>query len=572
MTTTTTTSAGPNGSTPGVLGGTDLAIAATGLRKDFGSVHAVRGIDLEIRQGEIVAFLGPNGAGKTTTIDMILGLSDPTAGTVTVLGQSPRSAIAHGLVAAVMQTAGLLKDISVRETLELTGSLFVHHVSVDGVMKRAGISDIGDRRVNKCSGGQQQRLRFAMALLSDPELLILDEPTTGMDVTGRRDFWAAIRQDATRGRTILFATHYLEEADEYADRIILVRQGEIVADGTAAQIKAMAAGRTVRATVPGVTAAQLEAVPAADSVELRGEIVRIHSKDSDAVARYLLTQTDAHDLEIESRGIEDAFIALTADAQDDPTTTTAGETIMTTAVSDAAEPAYAARAERRVPPMGGLNPTLLRIELLRVLRNRRTMIFTLVMPAVFYLIFGVSQSYADQDAGRGNVAAYIMISMAAYGAMIASTGGGAMVATERAQGWSRQLRLTPLSPVVVRVRQAAHRHAARRSRGPRRLRHGCVHQGADGHRRAVGSDGAHRLGRFAGLRGVRPLHGVPAAERERHADHRPRPGHPRLRRRAVRPARGRLDAAEDRAVHPDVRHLVAGPRAAHRATRSSGRG
>jgi ABC-2 type transport system ATP-binding protein len=166
-----------------------------------------------------------------------------------------------------------------------------------------------------------------MALLSDPELLILDEPTTGMDVTGRRDFWAAIRQDATRGRTILFATHYLEEADEYADRIILVRQGEIVADGTAAQIKAMAAGRTVRATVPGVTAAQLEAVPAADSVELRGEIVRIHSKDSDAVARYLLTQTDAHDLEIESRGIEDAFIALTADAQDDPTTTaTSGET------------------------------------------------------------------------------------------------------------------------------------------------------------------------------------------------------------------------------------------------------
>ena len=121
---------------------------------------------------------------------------------------------------------------------------------------------------------------------------------------------------------------------------------------------------------------------------------------------------------------------------------------MTTAVSDAAEPAYAARAERRVPPMGGLNPTLLRIELLRVLRNRRTMIFTLVMPAVFYLIFGVSQSYADQDAGRGNVAAYIMISMAAYGAMIASTGGGAMVATERAQGWSRQLRLTPLSPVA----------------------------------------------------------------------------------------------------------------------------
>ncbi|MDQ2781767.1 MAG: ABC transporter ATP-binding protein [Actinomycetota bacterium] len=307
MTTTATTVGG----SADVLGGP--AIKVTGLVKSFGTVHAVRGIDLEIQQGEIVAFLGPNGAGKTTTIDMILGLSEPTSGSVDVLGQSPRSAISHGLVAAVMQTAGLLKDISVRETLELTGSLFVHTVSVDSVMRRAGITDIGDRRVDKCSGGQQQRLRFAMALLSDPELLILDEPTTGMDVTGRRDFWAAIRQDATRGRTILFATHYLEEADEYADRIILVRQGQIVADGTAAQIKSMAAGRTVRATLAGASAESLAGVPSAESIEVRGDTVRIHSGDSDAVARYLLTQTEAHDLEIEARGIEDAFIALTSD-------------------------------------------------------------------------------------------------------------------------------------------------------------------------------------------------------------------------------------------------------------------
>ncbi|MDQ6897435.1 MAG: ABC transporter ATP-binding protein [Actinomycetota bacterium] len=310
--TTTPTSTAVHGRAHGVLGGV-AAISAVGLRKDFGSVHAVRGIDLEIQPGEIVAFLGPNGAGKTTTIDMILGLSEPTAGTVSVLGQSPRSAISRGLVAAVMQTAGLLKDITVRETLELTGSLFVHHASVDSVMERAGITDIGGRRVTKCSGGQQQRLRFAMALLSEPEVLILDEPTTGMDVTGRRDFWAAIRQDATRGRTILFATHYLEEADEYADRIILVRQGEIVADGSASQIKAMAAGRTVRATIPGADATQLGAVPGADSVEVRGDTVLIHSGDSDAVARFLLTQTAAHDLEIKSRGIEDAFIALTSD-------------------------------------------------------------------------------------------------------------------------------------------------------------------------------------------------------------------------------------------------------------------
>ncbi len=297
----------------GRAGAVDPAISITGLRKDFGRVRAVRGIDLEITPGEIVAFLGPNGAGKTTTIDMILGLSQPTSGAVSVFGQTPRSAIAHGLVAAVMQTAGLLKDITVKETLQLTGSLFTHTTSVESVMHRAGITDIAGRRVTKCSGGQQQRLRFAMALLSDPELLILDEPTTGMDVEGRRDFWAAIRQDAGRGRTILFATHYLEEADAYADRIILVRQGEIVADGTAAEIKSMASGRTVRVTLPGATTQMLEAVPGADSVEIRGESVLIHSTDTDSVARYLLNETEARDLEIEARGIEDAFIALTSD-------------------------------------------------------------------------------------------------------------------------------------------------------------------------------------------------------------------------------------------------------------------
>ena len=182
-----------------------------------------------------------------------------------------------------------------------------------------------------------------------------------MDVGGRRDFWAAIRQDATRGRTVLFATHYLEEADAYADRIVLVRQGRIVADGTAAEVKALAAGRTVRATVPGVTAAAARGGP-------RGRLRRgarrhrlVHSKDSDAVARYLLTQTAARDLEIESRDIEDAFLALTADDCAPTTDTDCGDR-------------HDQRRQRRrsgrprgapVPPFGGLNPTLLRIELRR---------------------------------------------------------------------------------------------------------------------------------------------------------------------------------------------------------------
>jgi ABC-2 type transport system ATP-binding protein len=294
-------------------GGLPLAVDVSGVHKSFGHVRAVNGVDLKIVSGEIVAILGPNGAGKTSTIDIILGLSHPSAGSVSVYGMSPRHAIDRGLISAVMQTGGLLRDLTVYETVEYTASLFAHSQSPREVLQRAGITEIADRRVGKCSGGEQQRLRFAMALMSDPELLVLDEPTTGMDVEGRRNFWAAIRKDAELGRTVLFATHYLEEADAYADRIVLLRRGRVVADGTASEIKAMAAGRTVRATLAGASEAMLRDVPGADQVEIRGETVLIHSRDSDATARYLLTQTAAKDLEVAARGIEDAFIALTGD-------------------------------------------------------------------------------------------------------------------------------------------------------------------------------------------------------------------------------------------------------------------
>jgi ABC-2 type transport system ATP-binding protein len=297
--------------------GSEPAVRLAGVTKDFGTVQAVRGIDLDIQPGEIVAFLGPNGAGKTTTIDMVLGLSRPTSGDVSVLGLRPRQAIAHGLVSAVMQTGGLLKDLTVRETVLYTASLFADTRPVDEVLADAGITDIADRKVAKCSGGEQQRLRFAMALLPDPALLLLDEPTTGMDVEGRRTFWSAIREDAGKGRTVLFATHYLEEADQYADRIVLVSRGRIVADGTGAEIKALASGRTVRATLsrPDVTA--IGALDGVDDVEVRGETLIVHAKDSDRVAHYLLTQTDARDLEITAKGIEEAFLALTGDHTDD---------------------------------------------------------------------------------------------------------------------------------------------------------------------------------------------------------------------------------------------------------------
>lgn len=314
------------------------ALRLTDLRKTFstpsGPVRAVDGIDLEIAPGEVVAFLGPNGAGKTTTIDMVLGLAAPTSGTVEVFGAGPQDAIAAGRVAAVMQTGGLLRDLTVAETVELTAALFGRpDADPRPFLDRAGIAELAGRTVARCSGGQQQRLRFAMALVCEPDLLLLDEPTTGMDVEGRREFWAAIRADAARGRTVVFATHYLEEADAYADRIVLVSGGRIVADGSAAQIKNLASGRTVSATVPDAAAraalvARLGRMPVVEGVEERSTRLLVRTTDSDAVARVLLAdEGGARDLEITAHNLEDAFVALTSAA---PATTAATSTAPTT--------------------------------------------------------------------------------------------------------------------------------------------------------------------------------------------------------------------------------------------------
>ncbi|WP_144783704.1 ABC transporter ATP-binding protein [Microbacterium sp. BH-3-3-3] len=292
---------------------TPAAIDARGVVKSFGSVHAVRGVDLTVRPGEIVAFLGPNGAGKTTTIDMILGLTNPDAGRIEVFGHSARGAVARGLVSAVLQSGGLLKDLTVRETVELTASLFAEKRPVDEALERAGIRNLARRKVGLCSGGEQQRLRFAMALVSDPALLILDEPTTGMDVEARRSFWNAIRADAARGRTVMFATHYLNEADEYADRIVLMRGGQIVADGSTTEIKNLVSGRVVQVTLPDADLTALASVPGVDSVEAAGERITVHTRDSDALARHLLTSTTARDLEITAQNLESVFLTLTAE-------------------------------------------------------------------------------------------------------------------------------------------------------------------------------------------------------------------------------------------------------------------
>ena len=301
-------------------------LGAESIRMSVGSRLLLDDVTLGIADGDRVGVLGPNGAGKTTTIDMILGLSRPTSGDARVFGMSPRQVVDRGLVAAVMQTAGLLPDITVRETVQLTASLFSHRIDTEEAMRRAGITDFASRIVKKCSGGQQQRLRFAMALVSDPALLILDEPTTGMDVEGRRSFWEAIHADAERGRTIVFATHYLEEADAFADRIVLMRHGRIIADGTAAEIRTSVSGRSLRATLT-CTAEQLrsaltdlQARGRVHDIEVLGSALTLSSTDTDAVAALLLSDHLAKDLEITSRGLEDAFMALTSDSASAPST------------------------------------------------------------------------------------------------------------------------------------------------------------------------------------------------------------------------------------------------------------
>ena len=297
---------------------TRTGVRVSGLAKSFkspqGPVHAVRGIDLTIDVGETVALLGPNGAGKSTTIDMILGLTRPDAGKIELFGRAPADAIAAGTVGGMLQVGGVIPDLNVRELLEMMASLYPHPLGVEEVVELCRIQDLVGRKTTKLSGGQTQRLRFAVALIANPDLLVLDEPTVAMDVESRRQFWTTMRQFATRGKTVIFATHYLEEADEYADRIILMARGSVVADGPATEIKAHVGLRTIRATLPDADVAALSALPGVTNVDTRGEAVILNCSDSDLALRALLpAYPTARDIEVTGAGLEEAFLQLTGD-------------------------------------------------------------------------------------------------------------------------------------------------------------------------------------------------------------------------------------------------------------------
>ncbi|MFC7622762.1 ABC transporter ATP-binding protein [Microlunatus sp. GCM10028923] len=289
------------------------ALTLTGVRKSYGPVTAVRDVDLRIEPGEIVALLGPNGAGKSTLNEMILGLIQPDAGRVRVFGSDPLIAVRDGRVGAMLQAGALLTECTVRELLALMHGLHAHPLPLDEVIERAELADFLKTRTERLSGGQAQRVRYALALLPDPELMILDEPTVAMDVELRRRFWTSMRDFTADGRTVLFATHYLEEADQAADRIVVLAAGSVVADGSGDVIKSRVSGKIIGlAADPALDLDVLAGLPGVVRVARVGARLELTCDDSDLALRALLaSEPAAREIEVTAASLEDAFLALT---------------------------------------------------------------------------------------------------------------------------------------------------------------------------------------------------------------------------------------------------------------------
>ena len=304
--------------------GTGPVVSFENVSKHYGSLRAVDGLSLDLRAGETVALLGPNGAGKSTSLDMLLALRKPTSGKIRMFGSDPYHAVKSGRVGAMLQSGGLMPEVTVLELVTLVAGLQPRPVPIATTMRRAGIESIADQRVDRLSGGQTQRVRFALAIAGECDLVVLDEPTTAMDVETRRRFWASMKEEVAEGKTLLFATHYLEEADQAADRILVINRGRLLADGTPAEIKARAGAKHMSFRLDNVNEPFLLGLPGIVSVDLRGDVVQIQSSDSDAT---LYAMLDAgyrpRELEVGSLGLEQAFLAITAedDRANDPVPT-----------------------------------------------------------------------------------------------------------------------------------------------------------------------------------------------------------------------------------------------------------
>jgi len=298
------------------IGGTkqELIVAhLEGVNKNYGDVRALRSVNFQVRAGEVVALLGPNGAGKTTAVKLLLGLLQPNAGKVRVFGGDPTNPENRMRTGSMLQVGKVPETLRVREHIDLFSSYYLNPMPAQQVLAAAGLEKLSDRKFGDLSGGQRQRVLFALAICGDPDLLFLDEPTVGLDVEARRMLWDEIRRMVVRGKTVLLTTHYLQEADALADRVAVINKGEIIAEGTPAEIKAKTAGKRIRC-ITSLSLNTVRQIPGVTEVKEDREAVEIHAAEAEMVVRELLARDQQlSGLEITTAGLEEAFLALTQD-------------------------------------------------------------------------------------------------------------------------------------------------------------------------------------------------------------------------------------------------------------------
>jgi ABC-2 type transport system ATP-binding protein len=290
----------------------DAVVASLeGVSKNYGNVRALGGVYFGVRAGEIVALLGPNGAGKTTAVKLLLGLMQPNAGKVRVFGGDPVNPENRMRTGAMLQVGRVPETLRVREHIDLFSTYYQKHLPASEVLAAAGLQKLSDRKFGELSGGQKQRVLFSLAICGDPDLLFLDEPTVGLDVEARRALWDEIRRMVARGKTVLLTTHYLQEADALADRVAVINQGEIIAEGTPAEIKAKTSGKRIRC-ITGLSLQILRQIPGVHEANQDREAVEIRATAAEPVLRELLARDPTlSGLEVTSAGLEEAFLALT---------------------------------------------------------------------------------------------------------------------------------------------------------------------------------------------------------------------------------------------------------------------
>ena len=288
------------------------AVKLQQVTKNYGSVQALKNVSLTIEPGEVVAILGPNGAGKTTAISLMIGMRRPSSGRVLLFGENPRLARDREHIGVMLQESGVPGTLKVRELVELFRRFHDHPMTTQEAIKMAGLEEKSKSRLAQLSGGQKQRVYFALALVGNPEVLFLDEPTTGLDVESRLAFWEQITHQIAQGKTIILTTHNLEEADALARRIVLINLGQIIADGTPEQIKGRVGGKRISFRTPHMTLEELNALVGAQTFQLIGNKFELLTRDPDAVLATLSKHgVELSDLEVVGAGLEEAFLQLT---------------------------------------------------------------------------------------------------------------------------------------------------------------------------------------------------------------------------------------------------------------------